>query len=166
MKLKQALVAAAAALAIGSASASLVGVAPGESFGTNFTEQSFYGSSYGAVNDYSFSITGLPTESWDLLLEYSAAFLPVDVAEITLTGSSGYSASFAPAFTDYKASFTGLTAGDYTLKFATSATKGSTGVLFGKVALVAAPVPEASTYAMTLVGLGVAGTLLRRRKMS
>lgn len=166
MKLKQTFAAAAAALALGSASASLVGVAPGDSFGTNFTEQSFYGSSYGAINDYSFSITGLPTDSWDLLLEYSAAFLPVDVTEITLTGSGGYSGSFAPAFSDYETSFTGLTAGDYTLKFVTAATKGNTGVLFGKATLVAAPIPEASTYAMALVGLGVAGTLLRRRKMS
>lgn len=166
MKLKQVFVAAATALAIGSASASLVGVAPGDSFRTNFTEQSFYGSSYGAINDYSFSLTGLPTDSWDLLLEYSAAFLPVDVAEITLVGSTGYSASFDPSFTDYKASFTDLTAGDYTLKFATAATQGSTGVLFGKATLVAAPVPETSTYAMALVGLGVAGTLLRRRTMA
>lgn len=166
MKFKQALVAVGAILALSSASASLVGVAPGQSFGTNFTEQSFYGSSYGAINDYSFSITGLPTDSWSLLLEYSAAFLPVDVAEITLVGSTGYSAAFDPTFTDYKAAFTGLTAGDYTLKFATAATPGSTGVLFGKATLVAAPVPETSTYAMTLVGLGVAGTLLRRRKMA
>lgn len=165
MKLKQALVAAAAVLAIGSASASLVGVAPGQSFGTNFTEQSFYGLSYGAINDYSFSITGLPTDSWDLLLEYSAAFLPVDVSKITLTDGVSYNQFITPAFTDYKAAFTGLAAGSYTLKFETAATAGNTGILFGKAELVAAPVPEASTYTMALVGLGVAGTLLRRRKI-
>ncbi len=164
MKLKPLLLAAATSLAFGSASASLVGVAPGQSFGTNFEEQSFYGLSYGAVNDYSFSLSGAAT-TWDLLLEFSAAFLPVDVAEIALTSTSGYSASLSPGFSGYKAGFNDLGAGDYTLKFITAATAGNTGILFGKATLVATPVPEASTYAMALVGLGVVGTLMRRRKV-
>jgi hypothetical protein len=57
-----------------------------------------------------------------------------------------------------------LTAGDYYYKITGNAT-GSLGGFYSITSTVT-PVPEPETYAMLLAGLGVVGSLYRRRKSS
>jgi hypothetical protein len=59
---------------------------------------------------------------------------------------------------------TGLTAGDYHFTITGNAT-GSKGAFYS-ISATAVPVPEPETYAMLLAGLGVVGSLYRRRKNS
>ncbi len=154
MTFTKALIGLAATVAITGAQAAAVTTMPGGSLGLNPSGAFFYGISGGATDTYSFSLSGAP--SFNLSTSFAALFAPAYVSSITVTGGS-FSQSVTPTLDT--ASFTGLTAGNYTISFAT--TTAGFGSLIGTV--TATPVPEAETLALALAGLGVVGMLRRRR---
>jgi hypothetical protein len=66
--------------------------------------------------------------------------------------------------------YTGLTAGDYYFRVAGEGWRASDNIAIptynAAVNITAAPVPEPETYAMLLAGLGILGTVIRRRSNS
>lgn len=62
------------------------------------------------------------------------------------------------------ATFSGLSAGDYTFGFL-GLGGGFTAVSFAANAVAVTPVPEPETYAMLLAGLGMIGAIARRRRV-
>jgi hypothetical protein len=156
MTFTKALIGLAAAVAFTGANAAAVVAAPGGSLGTNPVNSYFYGISGGFTNSYSFSLTSA-SPSYTLSTSFAALFSPAYVSSITVTGGS-FSQSVSNPTTDF-ASFTGLTAGTYTISFAT--TTAGFGNLVGNV--TATPVPEAQTVALALAGVGVVSMLRRRR---
>ncbi|MDC8773920.1 FxDxF family PEP-CTERM protein [Roseateles albus] len=60
--------------------------------------------------------------------------------------------------------FTGLTAGHYTLNISGKAIGSLGGSYGGVIEAMTAPVPEPTTYALLLAGLGAVGFVARRRK--
>lgn len=167
MKFNKALIGLAAMLAVAGAQAATSALPPGSNLGTNPDTVSFYGLSSGSSSTYSFTLASVATPgyitTWDLSSYFTSLFGPVNISGITVTGPS-FSETQTPAFLDDTAMFTGLSDGAYTIKFDT--TSASTGILVGtlKATAVLTPVPEPESLALMLAGLGVAGTLLRRRK--
>jgi len=63
----------------------------------------------------------------------------------------------------YSFNFTNLAAGDYSLRF--NVTSGGSYALTSTINTVTTPVPEANTYSMIMLGLGVMGAVVSRRKL-
>ncbi len=63
----------------------------------------------------------------------------------------------------YSFNFTNLAAGDYSLRF--NVTGGGSYALTSTINTVTTPVPEANTYSMIILGLGVMGAVVSRRKL-
>lgn len=114
-----------------------------------------FGSGTSVTNyDISFSQNSILTGSLFNLLPT----FPATMTAITLTGTS-YSASAASPNSG-SFSFSGITAGNYTLSFsyATQGMGGFSGVIN------TTPVPEPESVALALAGVGVVGLLARRRR--
>ncbi|RRS02280.1 PEP-CTERM sorting domain-containing protein [Aquabacterium soli] len=159
--------AAAAALAAASSSALAV-----EAFPTPISLGTL-GTSAAAVFAQAFSFNGAPTYSFSFTLDSSTGFSdlagalrfadPVDLT-INLAGAS-FSGTTTVAGSPYIPnvfSFSSLADGNYVISFTGLST--SSAGSFGGGFVQATPVPEPESMALVLAGLGVAGTLLRRRK--
>jgi len=155
------------------AAALSVGIAHAEtrSVGTiGSTTQVFTHTTTGSFEDtINFSITGASTLSGaasNLLLSFGS-FSALDIAGLTVNvwnnthpyGTINFG-SFAGNNQIY--SFNLPTAGDYHVDI-TGVANGAFGGSYG-ITLSAAPVPEPETFAMLLAGLGLVGTIARRRK--
>jgi len=153
MTFTKALIGLAAFVAItGAQATSAVTTMPGGSLGTTPPGAFFYGTSGGATDTYSFNLTGTS----NLSTSFAALFAPAFVSSITVTKGS-FSQTVIPTLDT--ASFTGLSAGLYSISFAT--TTAGFGSLIGTV--TATPVPEAQTAALAFAGISVLGLLRRRR---
>lgn len=161
--------AAAAALAAASSSALAV-----EAFPTPISLGTL-GTSAAAVFAQAFSFNGAPTYSFSFTLDSSTGFSdlagalrfadPVDLT-ISLAGAS-FSGSTTVAGSPYipnAFSFSSLADGNYVISFTGLSTSSASSFGGGFVQASVAAVPEPESMAMVLAGLGVAGTLLRRRK--
>ena len=161
---------AAAALAAASSSALAA-----EAFPTPISLGTL-GSSPAAVFAAAYSFAGAPTYSFSFTLDSSTGFSdlagalrfadPVDLT-ISLTGGSSFSSSVTVAGSPYipnAFNFGSLADGNYVISFTGLSTSSSDS--FGGGFVQATPVPEPESMAMVLAGLGVAGMLLRRRKVA
>jgi hypothetical protein len=167
MQINKTLVASlvAAALSVGVAHADT------RSVGTiGSTTQVFNHTQLGSFQDtINFSITGASTLSGaanNLVLSFGS-FSALDIAGLTVNvwnnihpnGTINFG-SFAGNNQTY--SFSLPSAGDYHVDI-TGVANGTFGGTYG-ITLSAAPVPEPETFAMLLAGLGLVGTIARRRK--
>lgn len=161
--------AAAAALAAASS-----GVLAAEAFPTPISLGTL-GTAPAAVFAQAFSFAGSPTYSFSFTLDSSTGFSdlagalrfadPVDLT-VSLTGGSSFSSSVTVAGSQYTPNafnFSSLADGSYVISFTGLSTSSSSSFGGGFVQAVTA-VPEPESMALVLAGLGVAGTLLRRRK--
>lgn len=157
------MIAAAAFVAAGAASATTtvsLGVLP---LGTVYLTATGYTTDLGSINaylpkaSYEYTFTVASSTSTDLTLNsfaFASAPTLLDATSAPVTPTS---------FTNGSYGFSSLVAGAYKLSFAT--TKGFSG---GELVTFSTPpipaVPEASSLAMSLAGLGVVGLIARRRK--
>ncbi|MEK8085867.1 FxDxF family PEP-CTERM protein [Aquabacterium sp. A3] len=155
MQVRQLMVAAAAALALGSAHA--LPSLPTD-LGTDPVGATVGGFAVfnGLSTEYTFSLlsgTGIVGELF--------GGGDITMTSIMLTGGASNISVFAPLPDSGMFSFGNLGAGDYTLTFtAASSSPFSFGGFTGSVTAV----PEAETYALALAGLGVVGLVAARRK--
>lgn len=155
------------------AAALSVGIAHAEtrSVGTiGSTTQVFNHNTAGSFEDtINFSITGASTLSGtasNLVLSFgnfsvlNISNLMVNVWNNSHSNGTVWYGSFAGNTQTY--TFNLPAAGDYHVDI-TGIANGASGGTYG-IALSAAPVPEPETFAMLLAGLGLVGTIARRRK--
>ncbi len=155
MMFKRAMLGVAVAVALSTAHAAVpVASAPGP-IDLSDGSEAIYAGSY-APATYTFGLGA--GNIYQLDLSFYSLLGPVIVNSIVLSGPT--SGTLTPAAGT--ASFTGLSAGSYSLTFNFGA--GSTGLLSGSASVTATPVPEADTYALALAGLGVVGLLGVRRR--
>ncbi len=122
-----------------------------------------------------FSFAGAPSYSFSFTLDSSTGLSdvfgslrfadPVDLT-VSLTGGSSFSSSVTVSGSQYipqAFSFDGLADGNYVISFTGLSTSSASSFGGGSLQAVTA-VPEPESLALMLAGLGVAGTLLRRRK--
>jgi hypothetical protein len=122
-----------------------------------------------------FSVPGAFTYSYSFTLDSSTGLSdvfgslrfadPVDLT-ISLAGGASFSSSVTVSGSPYipqAFSFDALTDGNYVISFTGLSTSSFSSFGGGSIQAVTA-VPEPESMAMLLAGLGVAGTLLRRRK--
>ena len=127
-----------------------------------YAEITGYGSQFGPVNfSYSFTL-----DSATDLTNLFGSLKATDESSIlvTLSGPSSFSTTITPTLSTAQSfSFSNLADGAYTLSFVATPTT-STFSAYGGFVTSAAAVPEPESMALMLAGLGVAGTLLRRRQ--
>jgi hypothetical protein len=159
MTFTKALIGLAAGVAITGAQAAAVTTLPGGYLGDNPASVFFYGDR--DINTYSFKLLGSP--SFKLSTSFAALYDTVDVSSITVTsiGGPAFSQTVSNPVTD-TVNFTGLSAGSYTISFATQVA--GSGRLIGAVksSSFAMPIPESQTVILALAGVGLV-SLLRRR---
>jgi len=166
MTFNKLILAAAAALAVGAASAAPLAKTPGQSLGDNPAGVSFLAFA-NANNVFSFTLveTAGPefVTTFDVTSTLVSLFVPVNVTGVTVLGTS-FAQTINPAPTTGSVTFFGLTAGDYTIAY--DLTSSTSGLLTGTVStsMNVTPVPEAETYALALAGLGVVGLVAARRR--
>ncbi|RZS58185.1 putative secreted protein with PEP-CTERM sorting signal [Sphaerotilus mobilis] len=114
-----------------------------------------------------FTVPGLSSVSPTL----SISLTPSGPGQLLGMGSSGVPATLTffgfPVLgnlTNFSASFTGLTAGTYSVRLLDSNNLTNNPVASTNFSATVTAVPEPETYAMLLAGLGVVGALSRRRK--
>ncbi len=162
----------AAAAALAAASSSTLAV---EAFPTPISLGTL-GTSAAAVFAQAFAFNGAPSYSFSFTLDSSTGFSdlagalrfadPVDLT-ISLAGGSSFSSSVTVAGSPYipnAFNFSSLADGNYVISFTGLSTSSASSFGGGFVQASVAAVPEPESLAMLLAGLGVAGTLLRRRK--
>lgn len=146
-------------------------VAPGTTMSKTFSGQYL-----GAFEDkYSFSLL---TGGADGSLKRSIT-VTMDEDAVLMSGFSGLSYGLYNGVTNaliastYEALsktylYSGLSAGSYYLKVAGTgwANAGTAAPIYNGFASITASVPEPQTYAMFLAGLGIVGTVIRRRSRS
>jgi len=169
MKLSKIFAAGVFAFAAGAASASVpVLFENGDNFGINPVNAQFLANGQG-VSNFDFTLVDNAPAGFfsvfDLLIEDMGSIFknPVTVQAVSVTGGS-FSQSITPVAGAKSVTFSGLSAGAYTLSF--NNTVSGFGGLVGKATAVAnvSPVPEAETYALALAGLGVVGLVAARRR--
>ena len=155
MQVRQLMVAAAAALALGSAHAlpSLPTDLGTDPFGGKVSGFAVFG---GLQTEYTFSL-----QSRVGIVGSLFGFGDITMDSIKLTGGDSNISVFAATPDVGSFRFDYLDSGDYTLTFtAASSSPFSFGGFTGSVTAV----PEAETYALALAGLGVVGLVAARRK--
>lgn len=160
---------AAAAIAVASSSSFAV-----EAFPTPISLGTL-GTAASPVFAQAYSFAGAPTYSFSFTLDSSTGFSdlagalrfadPVDLT-ISLAGASfsGSTTVSGSRFIPNAFNFSSLADGNYVISFTGLSTSSSGSFGGGFVQASVAAVPEPESMAMVLAGLGVAGTLLRRRK--
>jgi MYXO-CTERM domain-containing protein len=126
----------------------------------NSSNVGLFGGAAALPNSYSFALSAATPSVFSLTTNYAALFGTVNISSISLSQTFGgsYAQTISTPAMD-TVTFGGLSAGSYTLSFATS----GSGFLIGSAGFTATPVPEAETLALALAGLGVVGMLRRRR---
>ncbi len=136
----------------------LIGTAPGgEVTGEIMNTAAFFlaAGSYTFSFDYSGNQRGAAASSFSAFISDGGANTPFSV-------TLGPLASNAP-WTTYSGTFSVLTAGNYNISFDQQAGPGNIGNLIDNVALRSA-VPEPATWAMMILGFGLVGGAMRRRR--
>jgi hypothetical protein len=160
MKFSVRQLAAAALMAVGSISAI---AAPVGNLGLNpsYAEITGYGTQFGTVTfSYAFTL-----DSATDLSNLFGSLKATDESSIlvTLSGPTSFSATITPTLTTPQSfSFSNLADGAYTLSFVATPTV-ATFAAYGGFATTVAAVPEPESLALMLAGLGVVGTIARRR---
>ena len=169
MNLSKLFAVGALAFAASAASASVpVLFEDGDNFGTNPVNAQFLANGQGE-SDFFFTLADTQVgffSTFDLRIEDMGSLFknPVTIKSVSVVGGT-YSQSLFPATGVKSVTFSGLTAGNYTLTF--DNTVRGFGGLVGKASTVVTavtPVPEAETYALALAGLGVVGLVAARRR--
>ncbi len=129
----------------------------------NPTNMPVFGVTFGAGTssiNYGLSFTQASTLTGSLYSLFPS--LPTTMTAISLTGGNNYSSLITlPASDSGTFSFTGITAGSYTLSFSYT-TQGLGG--FSGVINTTPAVPEPESVALALAGLGIVGLVARRRR--
>lgn len=149
-----------AAAILVSATASAHALAPAST--VNPTLMPVFGINFGSGSasiDYGLSFTQASTLTGSLYNLFPTS--PITMTGISLFGGSYNSQITLPASDSGTFSFTGISAGTYTLRFnyATQMPGGFSGVITTTPA-----VPEPESVALALAGVGVVGMLARRRR--
>lgn len=110
----------------------------------------------------SFSLTNTLTDLYSIVISTSSP--GVTFTSASLSGGGGtFTLLPFPDNTSLKLASTLVPAGSYMFSFTGNAGP-SAGALTGNVTIMAAPVPEAATWAMMILGFGAMGMMIRRRR--
>jgi len=114
----------------------------------------------------SFSLTNTLSDLYSIVLSTSTP--GVTFTSAWLTGGNCTVATCTlspfPDNTSLKLASTLLVPGTYVFNLAGNAGADSSGAFTGNVTIMAAPVPEAATWAMMILGFGAMGMMIRRRR--
>jgi hypothetical protein len=114
----------------------------------------------------SFTLTNTLSDLYSIVISTSTP--GVTFTSASLSGGSCTVATCTlmpfPDNTSLKLASTLLTPGTYTFNFAGNAGADASGALTGNVTIMAAPVPEAATWGMMILGFGAMGFAIRRRR--
>jgi hypothetical protein len=136
------------------------------SSGTSFGN-TFYSDVASFTDYYTFSIAAPSTVSGTTVDTSYVLFFTKDVTLTSLTLTSGGSSTvIAKDTTADSFTFSGLSAGSYTMAVAGSASgfMSGSGSYSGSIKAVSSPTPEPADLALTFVGLAGVGMLVRRAK--
>ncbi len=135
---------------------------------TAFFGNLFTGGNAGAsfTDQFNFSTTMMGDLTADIFSLAGNARNGLDISGFSLyslTGELMAGSMLSTGATDqWSLSYTGLAAGDYSIRVSGSVVSNAAGKYYANIAL--APVPEPETYAMMLAGLGLLGFTARRRR--
>lgn len=162
----------AAAAALAAASSSTLAL---EAFPTPIALGTL-GTTAAPVFAQAYSFNGAPSYSFSFTLDSSTGFSnvfgslrfadPVDLT-ISLTGGASFGNSVTVSGSPYipqAFNFAGLADGNYVISFTGLSTSSANSFGGGSIQASVAAIPEPESMALLLAGLGVAGTLLRRRQ--
>ena len=152
--------AAAAALALAAASSAQAS----SFFGTVNGAGNFTVDAYTVTVGTTFNVTGGVASNSFIVPVTVGPGITFNITVDALTLSGVTFGSFSDNDLSDGFSFSGISAGTYTLKLIGSASSPLGGIYAGNITTT--PVPEAQTTALALAGLGVVGLLARRRKAS
>ena len=110
----------------------------------------------------SFSLTNTLSDLYSIVLNTSSPGVTFSSAALSGAGGTFTLLPF-PDNTSLKLANALIPAGSYTFSFTGNAGP-SAGALTGNVTIMAAPVPEAATWAMMILGFGAMGMMIRRRR--
>jgi hypothetical protein len=110
----------------------------------------------------SFNLTNTMTDLYSIVISTSTPGVSFSSASL-MGGGNTYTLLPFPDNTSLKLASTLVPSGSYTFNFSGNAGPGS-GALTGNVTIMAAPVPEAATWAMMILGFGGVGLMIRRRR--
>jgi MYXO-CTERM domain-containing protein len=162
MKFRQLMVAAAAGVAFMAAGAASAAT---QTWTADDLEQTVSGGSSSLSDVLTFTIAtgevGALSGSFSSYVSGTIKALNLTSVDLLLGSTVLYSSSSVSSF-----SFTGLTAGSYSLSLLYDKASKKGGLITGYATLTTTPsVPEPESVAMALAGLGVVGGLARRRRM-
>ena len=110
----------------------------------------------------SFSLTNTLSDLYSIVISTSTPGVTFSSAQLVGPGGP-YTLMPFPDSTSLKLAATIIPSGTFTFNFSGNAPPGS-GALTGNVTIMAAPVPEAATWAMMILGFGAMGVMVRRRR--
>jgi hypothetical protein len=110
----------------------------------------------------SFTLTNTLADLYSIVISTSTPGVTFSSASLAGGGNTFTLLPF-PDNTSLKLASTFVPSGTYTFSFAGNASPAS-GALTGNVTILAAPVPEAATWAMMILGFGAMGVMIRRRR--
>jgi hypothetical protein len=110
----------------------------------------------------SFTLTNSLSDLYSIVISTSTPGVVFTSAALT-GGGNTYTLLPFPDSTSLKLASTLIPAGTYMFNF-TGTAGPSAGALTGNVTIMAAPVPEAATWAMMILGFGAMGMMIRRRR--